>query len=239
MEDEVLNIPNTPWQFSTTAIENLGASEYTLVTIACDKSSSVGDFESELIKALNTVIDSCRKSPRAENILLRTVAFNHAQEEIHGFDELAKIKDYTQLNCCGATALFDSVYASLGATIEYSKKLRSMDYSVNAIMFILTDGEDNRSTYGASEIKKLVDQTLHSEEVGSIVSVLVGINDNGGLNSYLTNFKNEANLTQYVSLGDATAGKLAHLANFVSKSISSQSKSLSSGIPMASNDLIF
>ena len=239
MEDEVLNIPNTPWQFSTTAIDNLGASEYTLVTIACDKSGSVSGFEAELIKALNTVIDSCRKSPRAENILIRTVAFNHSQDELHGFNELAKIKDYTQLDCEGATALFDSVYASLGATIEYSKKLRSMDYSVNAIMFILTDGEDNRSTYGASEIKKLVDQTLHSEEIGSVITILVGINDNGGLNSYLTNFKNNANLTQYVSLGDATAQRMAKLAGFVSQSISSQSKSLASGTVANTSQLVF
>jgi hypothetical protein len=47
----------------------------------------------------------------------------------------------------------------------------------------------------------------------------------------LENFKNEAGIDQYINIGKADANTLAKLADFISKSISSQSQSLNSGGP--------
>jgi len=69
---------------------------------------------------------------------------------------------------------------------------------------------------------------IQGEDIESLLTILIGVNDNS-YKSYLETFKDEANLSQYVSVGDATAQKLAKLAAFVSKSISSQSQSLGSG----------
>ena len=44
-------------------------------------------------------------------------------------------------------------------------------------------------------------------------------------------FPKDAYLSQFVDIGDATPGKLAKLANFVSESVSSQSQALGSGAP--------
>ena len=63
-----------------------------------------------------------------------------------------------------------------------------------------------------------------------MITILVGINVDD-CKDELNDFKDEANLTQFVDVGDATAQRLAKLANFVSRSISSQSQSLGQGGP--------
>ena len=64
------------------------------------------------------------------------------------------------------------------------------------------------------------------------MSVLIGVNvTNPTLAAYLSSFKTDAGFTQYIELDNATAGKLAKLAEFVSKSISAQSQALGTGGP--------
>jgi len=74
---ETLKLTGTNFQYSATRIENLGATEYTLVTVVVDTSGSVADFKDELEKCLQKVIEACRKSPRADNLLIRIVTFNN------------------------------------------------------------------------------------------------------------------------------------------------------------------
>jgi len=45
----------------------------------------------------------------------------------------------------------------------------------------------------------------------------------------LEQFKNEAGIDQFVSIGEATPAKLAKLADFISRSISSTSQALGTG----------
>jgi len=66
--------------------------------------------------------------------------------------------------------------------------------------------------------------------IESLIVVLVGINAQT-FNAKLAVFQQDAGLTQFVDAGDATAQRLAKLAQFVSKSISSQSQALGSGAP--------
>ena len=54
------------------------------------------------------------------------------------------------------------------------------------------------------------------------------------LSRILTDFSKTAGFTQYVELGNANAATLAKLADFVSRSISSQSQSLGTGGPSQS-----
>lgn len=218
--------------FSAARIEDLGSSEYTLVTILVDDSSSVEPFKTEMEKTLKTVVDACKKSPRADNLMVRLCKFADGFEEVHGFKPLATVnKDEYDgvLGGGGMTALFDASENVVRATSAYSKKLLDNDFSVNGILFVITDGQDNRSSYTTVAVKTALQEAKSQETIESLVSVLVGVNSSGTLDQYLDTFKTEAGFTQYVSVGDATAQKLAKLAEFVSKSISSQSKSLGSG----------
>jgi len=220
------------FNFSAVRPEELCATEYTLVTIVVDISGSVHIFSAELLETVKTAINSCKKSPRAENLLIRLVTFNKEIYEVHGFILLNDINvdDYQDLNCFNLTSLYDATYESIGATLSYSKNLISQDFDVNGIVFIITDGMDVSSTYTPSAVKDLMELAINGEEIESLITVLIGINASN-CSSELNKFKNESNLTQYVDVGEATDQKLAKLAAFVSKSVNSQSQSLGTGGP--------
>lgn len=214
--------------FSGARPETLGASEYTLATITVDISGSVSGFDAELLRMIKEAVNACKKSPRAENLMVRVVLFNTQLSEVHGFRPVNDIdpdRDYQNLSPYGGTALYDATYDSVGALLSYAKILTDQDYTVNGISFIITDGEDNASSFRPTQIAKLIDDAKIGESVESVLSILVGI----GNSAYLNNFKTEAKINEFIELGSADAKSLAKLAAFVSKSVSSQSQSLGSG----------
>ena len=234
-DQEVFNTNGVgSFTFSGVRPDNLEETEYTLASIVVDSTSSVMGFETELIDAIKSAYDACKKSPKANNLLLRVTEFNssfpNGVNEIHGFLPLDNIdpNDYG-LNLGGATPLFDATLEGLGAIIDYGENLVSQDFDVNAIIFVITDGEDNSSTFGPDEVKARIEKCLKEEKVESITTVLVGVDLQGGCDIYLNDFKDQAGLTQFIDIGDATPGKLAKLAAFVSKSISSTSQALGTG----------
>ncbi len=238
-DTQVINIagPGT-FQFSAVRIENLGATEYTLATIVCDISGSVMRFADELLNCIKAIVEACQKSPRAENLLLRLLLFNDDLVEIHGFVNLQDIdiNSYDPLDPDNMTALFDATYDAVSATLEYSKRLVDQDFDCNGAVYIITDGMDNRSSMSPRSIKDKIEDAMAKEEIESIVTVLVALHDpnqrmNGEVRNALDRFHKDANLSQFVDIGDATSGKLAKLANFVSESVSSQSQALGSGAP--------
>jgi uncharacterized protein YegL len=219
--------------FSGTRIDDLGATEYTLCTILIDASGSVSPFAAGLEKALKETIRACQLSPRADNLMVRVVKFNDSFEELHGFKLLDKINldDYNNvLRCGGMTLLHDSVINAMEATGKYSKDLVTNDFQCNAIVVVLTDGDDNRSKFGKESVKKSIKSLVTSEALESLVSILVGVNvKEPVISAYLKDLKDQAEFDQYVELDNADSRTLAKLADFVSKSISSQSNSLGSG----------
>lgn len=210
------------YQFSAIRTDRLGESEYTLVTLAIDVSSSVLTFRDLLIETLKKAIDACRKSPKAANILVRVITFSHNVTEVHGFKPLAEIDNavYDNIVVRGNTALFDACASALGAMTEYGRALAKQDFGVNGIMFIVTDGDDNSSTYPPATVKKMADEAVSGEVLETFRSVLVGINATS-VQRYLERFRVEGGLTEYLDAGDATPGNLAKLAAFVSRSVSS------------------
>ena len=223
------------YHFSAVKLDNLGATEYTLAAIHVDASGSVAEFAKQLEEAQKTIVKSCQKSPRAENLMIRTVSFNDVVTEFHGFKLLNSINesDYDGfVTPDGMTALYDSVYTGIEALKDYAKLLSDQDFLANAVIFIITDGADNRSSFGPKDIGKIINKVMKEEVLESITTVLIGINaGEADVQSYLQTFKTEAGLTQYVDAGSATSANLAKLANFVSRSISSTSQALGSGKP--------
>lgn len=228
--------------FSGVEIEKLTGSQYTLVNILVDESGSVENFKTELEKTLSTVIDSCKKSPQAETILARVVGFKSTHSgidfnEIHGFINLSNIVDgqyIDKINPSGYTPLYDATGNALESIESYSKQLNTNDYLVNGIFFVLTDGVENSSNkYNrASDIKDALKRIRRDESLESIRAILIGINDDdSSIRTFLDEFHKDAGFDEYISLGQVSANKLAKLANWISKSVSSQSQSLGSGGP--------
>jgi len=238
MDVAVQKLPGSAFQFSAVKMASLGASEYTLVTIAIDVSGSIGPFQGNLVTMLNTIVDACRKSPRADNLLLRVLAFNHDVREVHGFIPLASVIAYDagDLQCSGSTALFDAAYSAISATKAYGAQLADQDYDVNAIAFIATDGDDNASSFTPAKIAAELKAIASEEKLESFTTVLIGM---GTSAQGLQAFHADAGLTQFVDLGDITAGKLSKLAGMTSKSISSTSQSLGTGAAAPLQSLTF
>jgi uncharacterized protein YegL len=225
------------FNFSAVKIESLGASEYTIVTIVVDVSGSVGPFKNDMEATLQKILESCKKSPRSENLLIRLVAFSDNVNEIHGFRELKTIDpaEYSNiLKCYGSTALMDAALNSAEATEAYGAHLSGIDYRSNGIMFVITDGQDNASVIAKnpSVLKKAFHKIKTGEiSLESFISILIGIGDDPNNVAYLNQLATDAGFDQFVEIDKATPAKLARLADFVSKSVSSQSQSLANGQP--------
>jgi len=237
---ETKQVGATNFSFSHVDIKTLGATEYTLVGLVADVSGSVCGYGASLEKMVKEVVAACRKSPRADNLQIQVMTFNNTVHEFHGFRPLPQCNedDYTGLiRAHGMTALYDATYNAIKSLSQYGADLQKQDFSVNAALFVITDGEDNQSTVSRAMVKKAMEDARSSEVLESIMPVLIGVGDGSdvaNLNSYLTAFKDEAGFQQYVALGEATQANLAKLGGFISKSISSQSQSLGTGGPSQS-----
>ena len=234
--------------FSTVPVNTLGATEYTLATIVVDESGSVSGFQKELERCLKTVLGSCtgtskKPNPRSDNLLLRAMAFSDDVREIHGFRPVNDIKtdEYTgAVTIRGCTALYDAVTSAVEASEVLGKNLVDQEFTANAVIYVITDGCDNRSSTTPKTIRKALDRVAKSEKLASIavILIMVGAAD-AGAKSELDRFVADAALTQFVDLTDLFASAnpekaLGILAGLISKSVSSTSTSLASGSKGAS-----
>lgn len=233
-EMDVKNIPNGNFGYSFVRMENLGACEYTLVTIVQDVSGSVDGYKKKMEDCLSQIVTACAKSPRADNLMIRFVQFGSTIEEVHGFKLLADCNpaDYQGvIKINGMTALYDAAENGVKAMAAYGEELLENDFNANGILFIITDGGDNASTNTMHSVKKVLAETIRNEVLESLVTILVGVGtgDVPGVTTTLKKFKEKAGLSQYIELKKADSKSLAGLAAFVSQSISLQSNALGTG----------
>lgn len=238
MHNEIMigDVTNSNFHFSALDVGRLSASEYTLAVIVLDQSGSTSGYQDQQVKALEEIVGACRKSPRAENLMLRLVTFNNHVYEEHGFTLLSAINTdkYQAIKSpSGMTSLYDATISAVDSVKSYGKKLMNEDFDANAIVFVVTDGDDNASRYDVFDVKKSISSAVGEECIESIRTVLIGLNTagSGSLSGYLQDFKDKACFDQYIDISDASAKSLAKLADFVSKSISAQSQALGTGGP--------
>ena len=168
--------------------------------------------------------------------MLRLTQFSSDLKELHGFKLLNTIKeqDYDNvLQIGGNTALFDAVDESIQVTSTYGKQLISQNFYCNGIIVVVTDGQNNEGALrDPAQIKRSLLEAQKAENLESLLLILVGVtNGDMTLDAYLMDFVNGAGITQYVSIAQATPGKLAKFAQFVSQSVSSTSAALGTGAP--------
>ncbi len=228
--------------FAGTNIADLEAAEYTLVTIALDETGSISGYESQITDMLKAAIDACKRSPFSENLLIRVIRFgsqyrrgsSDGVDELHGFKPLVAIDlaDYPILRAGGMTPLNDAVYSGVGAMNVYAKELVDLDFAVNGITFVITDGGENASVATAQMVQDELQRSVTGEIMESHYSVLIGIGTGSGdADGVLQAFQADTGMDQFIWAGDANAGNLAKLAQFVSQSISSTSQALGTGGP--------
>jgi len=137
------------------------------------------------------------------------------------------------------TALYDATYSAVGAMSTYAKNLTAQEFGVNGATYIITDGLNNRGTMGPNQIKEKLKEAVKEEYLESQITCLIALKDPNiqsgvwlsGVVKELKLFKDQAELTEIVEVGEATPQRLAKLANWVSASISSQSQAMGTGGP--------
>lgn len=221
------------FHFSGTGINKLGAAEYSLFGLAADVSSSVEPFAKEIEGCVIETIKGCRRSPRADNMLVRFMTFATKPHEEHGFRPLADCHEGNYQGCIkpgGTTALYDTSADLVDSLATYGKYLVDNDYTTNGIVVIITDGMDVGSSLTAHSVKQAIERAKMSESLESLVTILIGINvTNPQVSDFLKRFKDEAGIGQYIEAKDASEKTLAKVAGFISRSVSSQSQSLGTG----------
>jgi len=230
--------------FSAVRIEDLLAPEYTLVTIAVDRSGSTSKFQRDMENTLKEVVKACQRSPRADNLMIRLVAFDDSTSELIGWEMLNKIsldRFDNILTPGGMTALYDGSINGIEGMSLFGRQLLEQDYSVNGIFICLTDGMENRSKMKyndpvnpgrdtAKYVRQALENAISGENLESLVSILIAVNA-GDAAQELDQFKNEVGFTQFVDINLANAKVIEKFAKFVSDSISSQSQALGTGGP--------
>jgi len=236
-------IDGSGYDFSATRLDQLDATEYTLVCIAADVSSSVGSFRAEIESCVKEVVRACGHSPRADNLMLRLTRFNHRIEEVHGYRPLTECNpiDYDgALPCSGCTALYDASHNAVESVARYGHDLQDAGLTANGIVFVITDGEDNQSTQSVVAIRDALTKARSAEHLESVLTILVGVGtDNQDLGTVLSDLANDAGFDHFLGLPAADAKTLASLADFVSRHIALQSRVLGTGAAARALSLSF
>lgn len=234
-------IAGTNYQFTGQRIDTLGSNEWTLGVVIMDVSGSTSRFRPEMERVLKAIYRACLKNPRADCMMLRVVKFDTQIDEVHGFKPLADCNESDYDGCLGLggglTALYDACFTGVQSALQYGKALTAKDYDANAAIFVVTDGCEyppNASTATPSMVKTALEDAVVSESLESITSVLIGLNAGGSLDAQLAKVKDACGFMQYESVDNVDENSLARIAEFISRSFSSQSQMLGTGGPSQS-----
>ncbi len=204
------------FHYSAVRPERLQQRAYSLMTLAIDTSGSIAPLADTLRQTLNHLVRSAQQQPIAEHVLLRALGFDHTRREWHGFQPLREVSPYGPLHTDGGTALYDATFDALNATVRYAKVLIDQGFSVNALLFVLTDGEDNQSRLCPQDIAQLVTQSRQRETPSRLRTALIGLNTRrGSLHRQLQTFQRRAQLDDYLAVPDASPSRLAALGQLV------------------------
>lgn len=221
-------------QFSAVRPDKLKSNEQTLVTLVIDETGSVAPFATDLLNMLQSVIESCQLNPNIDSLTFRVLAFNSVTKirEIHGFRQLhdVQLNDYKRFRPDGSTPLYDAALNAIASTVAYGGTLTQQGMVVNALIVIVTDGEDNASSSDPQDILQEVQKARQKENLDSLLTILVGINtQDKRIVGLLKKFQEKAEIDAYIDAGEATPHRLAQLMKFISDSIGAQSSQLGTG----------
>lgn len=241
--DTIVSTTFSGFQFSgvpTQGNTSLDDTEYCIAEVIVDDSGSISSFARDIEKyGLQQIVELCKKLPTASKIMLRVSKFSsclpNGVEEIHGLKLIRNCdsNNYNNiLKANGGTPLFDATAYCLETAETYGKSLYDQEYDCSAVVFIITDGDENdsRKFTSAKKIKELIERIRTSEtSLTSITTVLIGVNVKDiTIKNKLEAFKNEANLNSFVALEDATVSSIGKIANLISQSLSSASQNITS-----------
>ncbi|MGV3620106.1 MAG: vWA domain-containing protein [Archangium sp.] len=148
-------------------LEDITASDVTLVTVLIDASSSIADrgLEKAVREGQNALLDAFGGAKERDAVLLACWTFSHAADVVHSY---VPVSDATRLDAknyraSGSTALYDTWCSALAANVAYAQRLRDGGTPTRSVVVVVTDGEDVGSSRSASDCARLSRDLLASE----------------------------------------------------------------------------
>ncbi|MFH2143403.1 MAG: hypothetical protein ABIJ97_13340 [Bacteroidota bacterium] len=183
----ILNIPDLGAQIQNAlgvSVDDVETSEVVLVTIMPDDSGSIAGAGNEqaIINGHNLVIDALKQSKQSNEVLFHTRYLNGTILNPFCFLDTAKYLDSKNYDPCLGTPLYDSTVFLLATILTKTQDfMESNSVPTRTITLIVTDGEDQHSTYHTIDNVKTIIQDMLKQENHIIAGMGV---DNGS-----TNFK--------------------------------------------------
>lgn len=230
-------VPGSNYGYTGLPINQIQSFKNTLAIGLLDESGSTDAYKRPMELAVKEVVKSLQDSPEADQLMYRQCHFATGFREHHGFMPLVQI-NLDQYDGCyisnGQTTLYDSIVRVIHETLDYAKRQSASRYLCNAIIYIITDGRDYGSILKQADVKKALEEAIACEELESLFTVLIGVNDKIDIQQDLEAFQKNVGITKYIPLKDASQKSLSRLTNWLSQQISSQSQQVGSGQPSQS-----
>lgn len=193
-----------------------------LMSVARDRSGSMGSFQGVMQKSTQEFISSIKDSKSDDEILVSLTEFNDRVDS-YGFQNVSDMP--TSYHPCSTTALYDAIVVAQqrlydGAGNGYMEQLNASGVRTRGALVIFSDGADNDSQNTAADARQAI-QLLKKQE---ILVAFIAFGDEA------KNIANDLGIDpQNVLQTDATASELRKIWNIMSKSAISMSKSAASG----------
>lgn len=193
------------------------------VQFVIDVSGSVHGYVSELNSGFNEFVERMQKSHVSDKVFVSVVIFSDTSKVLTGYQPIDQVPtfDFGQ-HLGGMTALYGGTKVALENALNYREGLENAGVNCKTLVFVMTDGGDNRPQEGvASDVKSIIDNLLQEERnFASFETMLFGINK-----SEKSTFEAAAadmGIRNVVTI-DNTADEIKKMINFISSSVSSAS----------------
>lgn len=161
-----------------TAMDDIVATDVTLITVLIDASSSIGSgsLEQAVRDGQNLLVDAFAGSKEKDSIMMALWSFNQTQNVYHSYIPVTDAVRLTAANYQpgGSTALYDTWCDALAANVAYATQLRATGTPCRSIVVVITDGADCGSTRRATQCAQISKDLLASEQ---FVLAFVGVGD--------------------------------------------------------------
>lgn len=177
---QVLNIPDLGAQIQAglgVSVDDVSASEVTLVTILVDDSGSIrmAGNSQHVRDGVNLITDSLRKSKQSDGVLISVRYLNGTVLVPYvPIDQMPELTP-SNYNPNGGTPLYDQSVVLCGQVIAKRQEFTDGGVACRAVSVIITDGADVHSLrHDASDVAKVVRDMLLTE---SHIVIGMGIDD--------------------------------------------------------------
>ncbi len=209
--------------------EEIETDETINAVFVVDTSYSVDVYIKELNYAFNDFVESMQKSHVAEKLFVSLIQFDGQVRVIHGFKPISSIKkmDFSK-KLGGWTALYDGVFTGLTNALEYRENLENSGVETKTLLFVITDGEDNKSKRSPNAVKQILTKLKKDEQSAfSFTSILFGV----GNDADFTKAQKDMGIEHLAKVGTSGAD-MKKMIGFISQSISSASSGIPNSTPV-------